>query len=124
MKFKGAGKAAETKREGHREMIGMGKDMGIRYAGSQEALLFNRALELLVSPAPESEQELLELVKKAKHDADKYHPPVPTAVKKPSHKYYCVSLLSFSLLFPEFFFVFFGPFVEGRLSSTKLLGSV
>ncbi|CAK9227898.1 unnamed protein product, partial [Sphagnum jensenii] len=64
-------------------MIGMGKDMGIRYAGSQDVLcLFNHALELLASPALESEQELLELVKKAKRDADKYHPPAPTAVKK------------------------------------------
>jgi hypothetical protein len=71
-------------------MIGMGKDMGIRYAGSQDALhLFNCALELLASPALESEQELLELVKKAKCDADKYHPPAPMAVKKPSRKYYC-----------------------------------
>jgi hypothetical protein len=103
----------------------MGKDMGIRYAGTQDTLcLFNCALELLASPALESEQELLELVKKVKCDADKYHPPAPTAVKKPSCKYYCLSLLSFSLLFPEFFFVFFGPFVERRLSSTKLLGSV
>ncbi|CAM6026991.1 unnamed protein product [Sphagnum balticum] len=59
-------------------MIEVGKDMGIRYAGSQDALcLFNR--ELLASPAPESEQELLELVKKAKCDADKYHPPAPMA---------------------------------------------
>jgi len=65
----------------------MGKDMGIRCAGSQDTLcLFNCALELLASPAPESEQELLELVKKAKRDADKYHPPVPTAVKKPSRR--------------------------------------
>jgi hypothetical protein len=66
-------------------MIGMVKDMGTRNAGSQDTLrLFNRALEVLASPAPESEQELLDLVKKAKRDADKDHPPAPTAVKKPS----------------------------------------
>jgi hypothetical protein len=63
----------------------MVKDMGTRNAGSQDTLrLFNRALEVLASPAPESEQELLDLVKKAKRDADKDHPPAPTAVKKPS----------------------------------------
>jgi hypothetical protein len=87
----------------------MGKDMGIRCAGSQDTLcLFNCALELLASPAPESEQELLELVKKAKHDADKYHPPVPTAVKKPSRKYYCFSCL-FCCYFQSFFLCFLGP---------------
>ncbi len=68
--------------------------------------LFNRALELLANPPLKSKQELLELVKKAKHDANKYHPLAPTIVKKPSHKYYCFSLLSFSLLFLEFFGVF------------------
>jgi hypothetical protein len=63
----------------------MVKDMGTRNAGSQDTLrFFNRALEVLASPAPESEQELLDLVKKAKRDADKDHPPAPTAVKKPS----------------------------------------
>jgi len=66
----------------------MVKDMGTRNAGSQDTLrLFNRALEVLASPAPESEQELLDLVKKAKRDADKDHPPAPTAVKKPSRIY-------------------------------------
>ncbi|CAK9189391.1 unnamed protein product [Sphagnum troendelagicum] len=68
-------------------MIGTVKDMGTRNAGSQDTLrLFNRALEVLASPAPESEQELLDLVKKAKRDADKDHPPAPTAVKKPSRR--------------------------------------
>jgi hypothetical protein len=76
------GEAAQRERE---EMIGMVKDMGTRNAGSQDTLrFFNRALEVLASPAPESEQELLDLVKKAKRDADKDHPPAPTAVKKPS----------------------------------------
>jgi hypothetical protein len=68
--------------------------------------LFNCALELLASVALKSEQELLELVKKAKHDANKYHPHAPIVVKKPSCKYYCLSLLIFSLLFLEFFCVF------------------
>ncbi len=78
----------------------MGKDMGIKYARSQDpSRLFNRALELLTSLVPENEQELLELVKKAKHDVDKYHPLELIIVRKPSRKYYCFSLLSFSLLF-------------------------
>jgi hypothetical protein len=82
------GEAAQREREREREreeMIGMVKDMGTRNAGSQDTLrFFNRALEVLASPAPESEQELLDLVKKAKRDADKDHTPAPTAVKKPS----------------------------------------
>jgi hypothetical protein len=105
-------------------MIGMGKDMGSKYARSQDALrLFNRALELLANLASENEQELLELAKKAKRDADKYHPHALIAVNKPSHQYYCFFFGSFLLLFPKFFCVF-GPFVDRRLYNMKLLGSI
>ncbi|CAM6011278.1 unnamed protein product [Sphagnum balticum] len=66
-------------------MIGMGKDMGSMYTRSQDTLrLFNHALELLANLALENEQKLLELAKKAKRDADKYHPHALIVVNKPS----------------------------------------
>jgi hypothetical protein len=93
----------------------MVKDMGTRNAGSQDTLrLFNRALEVLASPAPESEQELLDLVKKAKRDADKDHPPAPTAVKKPSR--ICVFPLCLLVVIST---DAFSLSLERRLSSTR-----
>jgi hypothetical protein len=108
------GEAAQRERE-REEMIGMVKDMGTRNAGSQDTLrLFNRALEVLASPAPESEQELLDLVKKAKRDADKDHPPAPTAVKKPSR--ICVFPLCLLVVIST---DAFSLSLERRLSSTR-----
>lgn len=58
-----------------------GKEMGARYAGTQDLMrVFNRALELLNSNTPESDQELLELVKKSKREVDKE---TSAPVKKP-----------------------------------------
>lgn len=59
-----------------------GKEMGARYAGTQDLVrVFNRALELLNSTTPESDQELLELVRKSKREVEK-EPSVPPAAKK------------------------------------------
>lgn len=53
-------------------MLGKGKEISGRPAASSDDIrLFSKALELLSSTNPDSEHELLELVKKAKRDADK-----------------------------------------------------
>ena len=58
-----------------------GKDIGPRYAGTTDLVrVFNRALELLNSTTPESDQELLELVKKSKREMEK-ESSVPPAKK-------------------------------------------
>lgn len=65
-----------------REGVVKGKEMGARYAGTQDLVrVFNRALELLNSTTPESDQELLELVRKSKREVEK-EPSVPPAAKK------------------------------------------
>ncbi|XP_024394047.1 uncharacterized protein [Physcomitrium patens] len=65
-----------------RDAVTKGKEMGARYAGSQDLVrVFNRALELLSSNALESDQELLELVKKSKREVEK-EPSAPP-IKKP-----------------------------------------
>jgi len=64
-----------------REAVTKGKEMGARYAGTPDLVrVFNRALELLNSTTPESDQELLELVKKSKREIEK-EPSVPPAKK-------------------------------------------
>lgn len=58
--------------------------MGPRYAGTTDLVrVFNRALELLNSTTPESDQELLELVKKSKREMEKEQS-VPPAKKEQS----------------------------------------
>lgn len=80
-----------------------GKEMGARYAGAQDlGRVFNRALELLNSTSPESDQELLELVKKAKRDMEKE--PAPPAKKSRTSAYllrenFTDSLLIIKLIF-------------------------
>jgi hypothetical protein len=55
-----------------REAGAKGKEIGGRNGGAQDfTRVFNRALELLSSTSPESDHELLELVKKSKHEPDK-----------------------------------------------------
>jgi hypothetical protein len=67
-----------------RETTAKGKDMGPRYAGTTDLVrVFNRALELLNSTTPESDQELLELVKKSKREMEKEQS-VPPAKKEQS----------------------------------------
>jgi len=64
-----------------REAVAKGKEMGARFAGTQDLVrVFNRALELLNSNTPESDQELLELVKKSKREIEK-EPTAPPAKK-------------------------------------------
>lgn len=85
-----------------RDAVTKGKEMGARYAGSQDLVrVFNRALELLSSNALESDQELLELVKKSKREVEK-EPSAPP-IKKPratplsySHRSLCIPLSLFS----------------------------
>ncbi|KAG0586303.1 hypothetical protein KC19_2G080700 [Ceratodon purpureus] len=62
-----------------REAVVKGKDMGPRFAGTTDLVrVFNRALELLNSTTPESDQELLELVKKSKREMEKESSVPPT----------------------------------------------
>jgi len=64
-----------------REAVAKGKEMGARFAGTQDLVrVFNRALELLNSNTPESDQEILELVKKSKREIEK-EPSVPPTKK-------------------------------------------
>lgn len=63
-------------------MLGKIKDSSARSAGSNDGIrLFNKAIELLSSTTPESEHELLELVKKAKRERDVEREPSDTSKK-------------------------------------------
>lgn len=63
-------------------MLGKTKEIGSRYASSTDfTRVVHKAFELLNSSSPDSDQELLELVKKAKREGDKDPLPNPKKVR-------------------------------------------